>query len=524
MSENTPKMRDQIMAVDDQPENLRLLEDMLRHRGYLVRSFPRGRLALAAASQDPPDLILLDINMPEMNGYEVCERLKADSKLAGIPVIFLSALDETEDKVRAFRSGGVDYISKPFQVDEVQARVEIHMQLHRLHQALQVEKDRLEDRSSFALSAAGAGVWEANLATGKTHWSAGVGPMFGLPPEPFETSIDAFRARVHPDDLAMIDASIARSIQIDAPYSVEFRAPQPDGSTRWIAAKGRVSRTGDGAPVSMLGIVMDVSDRKHLEQQFQQAQKMESMGQLAGGIAHDFNNVLTAILGFSDLLLTDLDPADRRANDVTEIKKAGESGQRLARQLLAFSRQAPLEPSALDLNAVVRSSGGLLKQLLGTRVRLELRLQEPLADIWADAGQMQQILVNLAVNARDAMPQGGQLHMETSTATRSGAPDAIRPESLTGPQVVLAVTDTGTGMSPETTARIFEPFFTTKGPEKGTGLGLSTVYGIVRQSGGTVDVTSALGQGTTFWIRLPIFNPSAPLPAPVNHVDAGRAT
>ena len=141
MIENTPETRDQIMAVDDQPENLKLLEDMLRQRGYMVRSFPRGRLALAAASQHPPDLILLDINMPEMNGYEVCERLKRDEKLAGIPVIFLSALDETEDKVRAFRSGGVDYISKPFQVDEVQARVETHLRLHHLHRALQAQKE-----------------------------------------------------------------------------------------------------------------------------------------------------------------------------------------------------------------------------------------------------------------------------------------------------------------------------------------------------------------------------------------------
>src|SRR6202158_2688575 len=145
MIENTPQTRDQIMAVDDQPENLKLLEDMLRQRGYLVRSFPRGGLALPPATQHPPDLILLDVNMPEMNGYEVCERLKGDEKLAGIPVIFLSALNEIEDKVRAFRSGGVDYISKPFQVDEVQARVETQVRLHHLHRALQAQKDDLED-------------------------------------------------------------------------------------------------------------------------------------------------------------------------------------------------------------------------------------------------------------------------------------------------------------------------------------------------------------------------------------------
>src|SRR5580692_3149813 len=145
MIENPPPTRDRIMAVDDQPENLRLLEDMLRHRGYMVRSFPRGRLALAAARQNPPDLILLDINMPEMNGYEVCERLKNDAQLAGIPVIFLSALNETQDKVKAFRSGGVDYISKPFQIEEVHARVETHLKLHDLQRALKLQNERLEE-------------------------------------------------------------------------------------------------------------------------------------------------------------------------------------------------------------------------------------------------------------------------------------------------------------------------------------------------------------------------------------------
>ena len=364
----------------------------------------------------------------------------------------------------------------------------------------------LEDSSRFALAAAGAGVWEVDLVTGKAHWSAEVGPMFGLPAQPFETTMDGFRARVHPDDLSVVNASIARSIHTDAPYLVDYRVPQPDASVRWISAKGRVLRADDGTPVRMLGIAIDVSDRKHLEQQLQQAQKMELMGQLAGGIAHDFNNVLAAILGFGTLLISEFDPGDRRADDVAEIMKAGESGRQLARQLLAFSRQQPLEPTALDLNAVVQTSESILKQLLGLAVRLELRLQEALGAVWADAGQMQQILVNLAVNARDAMPKGGQFLIETSTLNRRDQSDAIQPDVLTRPQVVLAVTDTGTGMSPETTARIFEPFFTTKAADKGTGLGLSTVYGIVRQSGGVIEVTSTVGEGTTFRIYLPLLD------------------
>jgi signal transduction histidine kinase len=230
---------------------------------------------------------------------------------------------------------------------------------------------------------------------------------------------------------------------------------------------------------------------------------MESLGQLASGIAHDFNNVLTAILGFSDLLLEQLSPQDPRAQDAAEIRKAAESGQRLTRQLRAFSRQQPIEPTRLNLNKIVNESRGILQRLLGTRVQLETVLASSVGDVWADAGQLQQILVNLGVNARDAMPDGGRLTIETSEKIWGAEYRATHPDVMAGSYVVLAVTDTGTGMSAETKARIFEPFFTTKGPDKGTGLGLATVYGIVRQSGGFIDVASTVGHGTTFRIHLP---------------------
>jgi two-component system, cell cycle sensor histidine kinase and response regulator CckA len=243
-------------------------------------------------------------------------------------------------------------------------------------------------------------------------------------------------------------------------------------------------------------------EHRALEQQLRQAQKMESLGRLAGGIAHDFNNVLTAILGFSDLLLGELDPADRSAADIAEIKKAAESGRRLTRQLLAFSRQQPLEPTRLDLNDAVTASTGMLHQLLGKAVQVETALGSALGSVWADAGQIQQILVNLAVNARDAMPQGGRLRIETYATTVDNQRAAIEHVAA-GRYIVLLVTDTGSGMSAETQANIFEPFFTTKAPDRGTGLGLSTVYGIVRQTGGFIDLTSVLGAGTTFRIYLP---------------------
>lgn len=220
---------------------------------------------------------------------------------------------------------------------------------------------------------------------------------------------------------------------------------------------------------------------------------MEALGQLAGSVAHDFNNVLTAILGFGELLADSLPPGHPGREDVAEIMKAGESGRRLAKQLLVFSRQQPLEPKLVALNDIIRGSEGILQQLLGKRVRLEICLGAMAGRVHADVGQLQQILVNVAVNARDAMPNGGLLRIETSAEQRDED----------GVYTMLTVTDTGIGMPPDVIARIFEPFFTTKGPEKGTGLGLSTVYGIVRQSGGHIDLTSTPGAGTTFRIALP---------------------
>lgn len=348
------------------------------------------------------------------------------------------------------------------------------------------------DRAAFAIGAAEAGIWEFDVLTGAVRWSEELSRMLRQR-DRSERRIDDFLRLIHPDDLAGVEAAIAASMERDEPYAPQFRIVWPDGSVRWVAAKGRVTRNSAGEPTAMLGILIDITARRQLEEQLQQAQKMEALGQLAGGVAHDFNNVLTAIIGFGELLVESLPPGDPRLADVAEILKAGDSGRRLARQLLVFSRQQPLEPRLVDVNEIVKASEGILQQLLGKRIRLEICLAPATGQIHADAGQLQQILVNLAVNARDAMPDGGRLQIETRSERVEG--DCV--------YTVLTVTDTGTGMPPEVITRIFEPFFTTKGPEKGTGLGLSTVYGIVRQSGGHVDLTSTPGIGTTFRIALP---------------------
>jgi PAS domain S-box-containing protein len=254
----------------------------------------------------------------------------------------------------------------------------------------------------------------------------------------------------------------------------------------------------------VLAIVKDFTDQKGLEKQLRQSQKMEAIGQLSGGIAHDFNNLLSVIIGYSDLMEVRLPANDPLQKMCEQIKKAGQSAASLTRQLLAFSRQQVLEPKILDLNAIVRNVEKMLRRLIGEEIDFSTALEPALASIKADQGQIEQVIVNLVVNARDAMPHGGKLRIETANVRLDETYARIHPPQQAGPYVSLTVSDTGIGMDAETQAHIFDPFFTTKEVGKGTGLGLSTVYGVVRQSGGHIWVYSELGHGTTFKIYLPL--------------------
>jgi two-component system, cell cycle sensor histidine kinase and response regulator CckA len=293
---------------------------------------------------------------------------------------------------------------------------------------------------------------------------------------------------------------------------LETRWRRPDGKPLWMYLNASLVQDTAGEPLYLLLYLRDITERKSLEDQLRQAQKMEAVGQLAGGIAHDFNNLLTAILGSTELLLADTPPDDPRREDVQEISRSAHRAAALVRQLLAYSRKQVLQPRRVDLNAIVREMGAMLRRVVGEPIELRLDLDPGLGHVTADPGQLEQVIANLGVNARDAMPRGGTLTITTSNVTGRGvtAP-ADEGLSAAGPLVSLAVTDTGIGMDDEVRGRLFEPFFTTKELGRGTGLGLATVYGIVRQSGGHIQVRSRPGEGSSFTVYLP--RAEAPRPA-----------
>jgi PAS domain S-box-containing protein len=275
------------------------------------------------------------------------------------------------------------------------------------------------------------------------------------------------------------------------------------GTTRWFQTVKVPLLSSDGSARQVLGVATDITARKQLEDQFRQAHKMEAVGRLAGGVAHDFNNVLTIIRAQTEFLLTDLPANDSRRADVLEIQTAADRAAAFTRQLLAFSRRQLLQPVVLELNEVITGMEMMVRRLVGEDVVLLTKLQPDMPRVWADPSQLQQAIMNLVVNARDAMPQGGTLLIETAVVELDEHYPRQHPSAKPGIHVVLMVTDTGCGMDPGTRIRIFEPFFTTKEPGKGTGLGLSTVYGIVKQSGGHIWVYSEVGRGTTFKLYFP---------------------
>jgi PAS domain S-box-containing protein len=403
----------------------------------------------------------------------------------------------------------VEFVSNVYLAGDrkvIQCNIRDITERKRVEEALRESERRLR----LAQEAAKSGTWEWDLRTNQNYWSEEVWPLYGLTPHSCVPSYEAWLQSIHPEDRARAAAAVNEAASHGAELNVEWRVNDPTGRERWLMSRGQPQRDEDGRVERYLGIVVDITERKraeeekeHLQLQLAQAQKMESIGRLAGGVAHDFNNLLTVINGFSRLLLDRLTARDPLRDGLEEIHKAGERAAGLTQQLLAFSRKQVLQPRVLDLNRVVGEMRPLLARLMGEDVEVCVKLPAEATTIFADPHQLERVLMNLAVNSRDAMPRGGKFTIETGFVEWGESQIQSRPGAQAGAYAMLAVSDTGEGMSDETRAHLFEPFFTTKGVGKGTGLGLPTIHGIVEQSGGYIEIDSDMGRGTTFKIYLP---------------------
>lgn len=448
------------------------------------------------------DAILLDLALPDSTGVATVERMHEAA--ASVPIIVLTSNGDEGLAALSIQRGAQDYLLKT----ETDSAAVVR--------SLRYARERVAFRRSLLQGEARFRALVENSYDAITlldeqgrviYDSRSITRVMGYSPE--EHLGQSVVALIHPEDQPEISERYEYCLRHpDEVLHVEYRFLHKDGSWRWGEAVG-VNRLHDPAVQAIVVNHRDISDRKVVEgklrereEQLRQAQKMEAVGRLAGGVAHDFNNVLTAIFGYTDLLLDQIRPDDPRRSDVEEIRRAADRAATLTRQLLAFSRKQVMQPRVLDLNDVITSIRKLLARLVGEDVSVEIETDASLVRVRADPGQVEQVLMNLAANARDAMPEGGTLAIRTRSAHVQG-PTAGRPGLLPGSYAVVDVTDSGVGMPASVTARIFEPFFTTKELGKGTGLGLATVYGIVKQTGGGIYVESEEGKGTTFIVYLP---------------------
>jgi PAS domain S-box-containing protein len=398
-----------------------------------------------------------------------------------------------------------------------------------LSQHKQVEKARAEAEAKYRMliEHVNAISYIAEIGIhGKWYYvSPQVEEILGYTPDEWLTLAPRWDEHIHPDDLPVV-ASAEEQSQHGMPFQAEFRVRRKDGREVWLSDTAVIVQGSDSHPV-MEGIMVDITERKALETQLQQSRKMEAVGRLAGGIAHDFNNLLTIISGYTELALSRPQLPSEAHADIERIENAAGRATALVRQLLAFSRKQVLQPKILDLNTIVLNLDSLLRRLMDERIEMITRVTENIGKVKADPAQIEQVIMNLVVNARDAMPEGGRLVIETSNVDLNASYAVDHVSVKPGRYVMLAVSDTGMGMDQQTVAHIFEPFFTTKASGRGTGLGLSTVYGIVKQSGGYIWVYSEPGKGSSFKVYLPSVEDVAESimpPEPILYAQRGTGT
>jgi len=545
LTEPTTEQRGEILLVDDSPASLKLLSIWLEDAGHRVRQAPSGELALWSLQSRHPDLILLDVRMPGMDGFETCRRLKADERTQTIPVIFLSAENDADDRVRGLQLGAVDFVLKSFPQEEILARVNTHLTLARVKQALLTERANLEIRvrerteeieqhkallqrvvdsfpdwiyvkdqaHRFLLvnqTMADAHSLRPEAMIGKLDMEMRAAAAAHGPHSEEHDDTETLRQRFHDEDKAALAGHDMRG---------EIR--------EWSAVHGeeRIYETfkgplfdRDGQITGILCYRRDITDkyrseesRKQFETQLWRSQKMQAIGQLTGGIAHDFNNILATILGFSEFARTALAAGRTEKLDyyLSEVLQAGQVAKDLVAQLLTFSRGEDHGAEAIDAPPVLQEVVRLLGATLGAEMMVRLNIDDHLPSVRLRPIHLHQIVMNLGINARDACAGRGDVEITTTAEDLPESVCASCHGNFTGRFVRISIADHGQGIPPEHLARIFDPFFTTKEVGKGTGLGLSVTHGIIHAAGGHLQVNSQVGQGTRFDLYLPALDASA---------------
>jgi len=497
-----------ILLIEDEVELLDALVAVLKDHHYEVTGLTSATEGIECLRRETYDILISDLMMPEMDGLDLLRRaLQLDHDLV---CIMITGHGTIQSAVEAMKIGAFDYVLKPFRVGSITPVLTRALSLRRQRlEKVRRELDEQRIRLQNVVANVPGVVWEVwgDPNSEMSRWSFVsdyIREMLGYSIQEWLTPSSFWLSVVHPDDRERALKETNEVFLNGGCSRSEFRCLTRDKRVIWVEANYAAIKGEDGKSVGMRGVSIDITARKHTEEQLRQSQKMEAIGQLAGGVAHDFNNLLTAINGYSELALRRMKPEDPLTKNLEEIKRAGNRAASLTRQLLAFSRKQVVEPCILDLNTIVVEVEKMLRRLIGEHIELRTELAPSLGTVKADPGQMEQVLMNLAVNARDAMPEGGKLVIQTANVVLDSAD--IETGANSGPHVMLAMTDSGCGMSRETQAHIFEPFFTTKGKGRGTGLGLSMVYGIVQQFNGCICVESEEGKGTTFKIYLPQVN------------------
>jgi len=518
VTEVLPPLR--VLLVEDSATDAKLVLQALRGLGRPIeheRVDDAGSMR-ALLEERPWDVVLSDWSMPKFSGLEALALVKVLK--VDLPFILVSGTVGEDTAVLAMRSGAHDYVLKD-RLERLPAAVARELASHEERVATRLrdaEHRRLERRYRRILETTHEGVFVTDTERRIVFANARLEEMLGYAAGELNGRSQA--VLILDVDRAVASESFGHRSRGIAENG-EFRLRRKDGTELWVQRSSSPLLDDDGRFAGMFAMVTDLTERKRAEEslrrteeQLRQSQKMDAVGRLAGGIAHDFNNVLSVILGFGEMMLSELKPGEPMCDDLHEINRAAMRAADLTRQLLMFSRQQVLEPKVLDLNEVLAGMDRMLQRILGADVELVSVLTRPLGRVRADPSSMEQVVMNLVVNARDAMPTGGQLTMETASFEVDQAFAAAHLGMKPGSHVMLAVTDTGTGMDAATVGKIFEPFFTTKGVGKGTGLGLSTVFGIVQQSGGTIWVYSEPGKGTTFKVYLPCVEACGEMPTP----------